>query len=78
MYRPLIMVKGTGMSYIVEQYRIGETIEYSAKGFESGILKLSKRREEWPEISIRMNEIYNHFSWTEMKTRLDTLYRSLL
>ncbi len=75
--KPLIMVKGTGMSYIVEQYHIGETIEYSAKGFELGVLELSSRREEWPEISKKMKEIYNDFSWNEMKTRLDALYKKI-
>lgn len=76
--KPLIMVNGTGMSYIVKKYNIGETIDYSYQGFEDGIFRITERRNEWPEITKKMKEIYNMFSWDEMKIRLDTLYRDLM
>ena len=75
--KPLIMVKGTGMSAIIEQYDLGETIEYSMEGFEQGMLNIAERRNQWPEISERMQSVYNLFSWDEMKLRLKALYETI-
>lgn len=72
--KPLIMAKETGMSGIVDQFSIGETIEYSIDGFEQGILKLIERKDEWKEIHDKMNSIYMEYSWDEMKSRLINLY----
>lgn len=75
--KPLIMVHGTGMSEIVDEHNIGETIEYSVEGFEQGILKLAGRKEEWPNIHKKMNILYNQYSWEAMKSRLVNLYEEL-
>lgn len=75
--KPLVMIKGTGMSNIIDKYDIGITINYSVEDFERGLLELSSRKHEWAAISKRMNEVYNEFSWDKMKERLDALYRSM-
>lgn len=76
--KPLIMVKNTGMSDIVEQNRIGEVIDFNIESLETAILKLVKRKNEWPEISYRMKELYNdEYSWAKMEERLVGLYKNL-
>lgn len=76
--KPVVMVKGTGMSNIVDQYKLGEIINYSLESFEKGLLCLAARRKEWPAISLKMKEVYNQYSWDEMKRRLIALYQELI
>lgn len=76
--KPVIMVRGTGMSEIVEENAIGELIEYSKEGFIDGINRLIERKDEWPLIGSRMKEIYrNQYCWDEMERRLIQLYTDL-
>lgn len=76
--KPLIMVKGTGMSSVVEQNNIGELIEFSQEGFEQGLERLISRRSEWETMSEKMKKIYkDQYSWDEMKRRLIALYDQL-
>lgn len=74
--KPVIMVRGTGMSSVVEQNDIGELIEFSEAGFEDGLQRLIQRRNEWPEISKRMHNLYkDKYSWDEMSKRLIEFYK---
>lgn len=76
--KPLIMAKGTGMSEIVENNRLGAVIDYSEKGLEEGISELIARNNEWPEISSKMKAIYKkEYAWDIMERRLSNLYREL-
>ena len=76
--KPLLMVKGTGMSEYIDKYDIGALIDYSKEGLVAGIQGLCKRRNEWENMSIRMRELYRkEFSWTEMEYRLQELYKNL-
>lgn len=76
--KPVIMVKGTGMSEVVSEYNIGETIDYSLDGFTTGMKQLISKREQWPAMAERMYKIYKEqFNWAEMKIRLLALYSSL-
>lgn len=76
--KPLIMVKGTGMSEIVENNNIGEIIDFNKESLKKGIEKLVERRNEWEEISKKMKKIYEEdFSWKEMEKRLINLYEEL-
>ena len=76
--KPLIMVKGTGMSEIVEKNNIGEIIDFNKESLKKGIEKLVERRNEWEEISKKMKKIYEEdFSWKEMEKRLINLYEEL-
>ncbi|MGM0777904.1 MAG: glycosyltransferase family 4 protein [Bacillota bacterium] len=76
--KPLIMVKNTGMSEIVEEYKIGEVIDYNVESLENAIASLVNRKDDWPEISRKMKQLYNkYYSWDEMERRLVELYRNL-
>lgn len=73
--KPLIMVKNTGMSEIVENNNIGEIIDFNKNSLERGIKKLIERKNEWEEINEKMKKIYKEeFSWKEMEKRLINLY----
>ena len=76
--KPIIMVKGTGMSVVVLENDIGVLIDYSQDGFEKGIKELVKRKNEWPEMSDRMIRLYEEkYSWEKMGKRLTNLYAEL-
>lgn len=76
--KPLIMVKGTGMSEYIDRYNIGALIDYSKDGLVVGIQDLCHRKNEWEDMSVRMRELYQkNFSWTEMEHRLQELYKKL-
>ena len=76
--KPVIMVRGTGMSEIVDGNSIGELIEYSKEGFIDGVNRLIERKYEWYSIGYKMKEIYrNQYCWDEMERRLWELYDTL-
>ncbi|MED1204716.1 glycosyltransferase family 4 protein [Heyndrickxia acidicola] len=76
--KPLIMVKNTGMDYVVAKHNIGEVIEYNVRSLKDGIDNLVKRRSDWPGMSIKMKDLYNqNYSWTMMELRLKELYGEL-
>ena len=76
--KPVIMVRGTGMSEVVEDNSIGELIEYSKEGFIDGVNRLIERKGEWHSIGYRMKEIYrNQYCWDEMERRLIQVYTDL-
>ena len=76
--KPVIMVRGTGMSEVVEENAIGELIEYSKEGFIDGVNRLIARKDEWYSIGNRMKEIYwNQYCWDEMERRLIQIYADL-
>lgn len=73
--KPIIMVKGTGMSDVVEKYDTGVLIDYSEEGFLEGISKMLERKNEWEIMSQRMKELYKRkYSWQTMKKKLTDLY----
>lgn len=76
--KPVIMVKGTGMSDIVLQHGIGELIDYSEESFSEGLERLIKNRDNWGIMSERMKELYReNYDWSEMGRRLTDLYSTL-
>lgn len=76
--KPVVMVKGTGMSDIVKKENIGVLIDYTKEGFINGINHLISRKEDWALISEKMKSLYNvNYSWDEMDKRLINLYSSL-
>ena len=76
--KPVIMVRGTGMSEVVEDNSIGELIDYSKEGFINGVNRLIERKDEWHSIGYKMKEIYrNQYCWDEMERRLIQVYSDL-
>lgn len=76
--KPLIMVKGTGMSNVIKENDLGELIDFSEEGFILGVKNLVDRKDEWKEMKKRMQKIYKEeYSWSEMEKRLYSLYEEL-
>ena len=76
--KPVIMVKNTGMSKVVEDNDIGVLIEYSKEGFINGVERLVEQKTEWNSMGERMKLLYNdQYSWAEMGRRLVDLYVNL-
>ena len=76
--KPLIMIKNTGMSEIVSQYKIGEVIDYNKFSLEKGIKNLANKKNEWQQIKKIENELYEKkYSWEIMSKRLKNLYSEL-
>lgn len=76
--KPLIMVKGTGMSQYVKDNNIGVLIDYSEKGLEQGLNLLLNQKSEWTGMSERAKKLYaEEFSWDVMEERLIGLYENL-
>lgn len=76
--KPVIMVRGTGMSQIVEDNDIGVLIDYSKEGFTDGINRLIERKDEWSSMEERMKALYrDQYCWDEMERRLLNLYDKL-
>lgn len=77
--KPLIMVKGTGMSHVVADNGIGVLIEYTKESLKNGIIQLAEGKETWPEMSEKMRKLYHTaYSWETMKKRLQTLYKTVM
>ena len=76
--KPLIMVKNTGMSQIVEKNKIGVLIDYNRESLCEGIFKLISKKEQWKVISAKMKSIYRtEYSWEKMEQRLLSFYSKI-
>lgn len=76
--KPVIMVKDTGMSEIVERNSIGVTIEYSKDGLQQGLDRVLVILEDKEKIRACMKNLYqDQYSWEEMSNRLITAYEAL-
>lgn len=77
--KPLMMVKATGMSQVIQREKIGVLIDYSENGFLKGLDQLISIKDEWGKIGQREKELYNElYSWKIMEGRLIELYDSIL
>lgn len=76
--KPIVMVRSTGMSNIVEKHDIGVLINYTKSSFVEGIHHLISKKDKWHLMSEKMRLLYNEkYSWEEMDKRLVNLYNSL-
>ena len=76
--KPLMMVKGTGMSEYIEKYKIGTLIEYTGESFMEGLETLVLKKTDWQIMGKKMQEIYiKEFSWDVMGKRLARLYSNI-
>lgn len=77
--KPLIMFHHTGMDEVIEEYHIGAVCEATEEGIYQAIHKLIEEKEQWPEMSKKMKELFqNNYSWDIMEKRLVKAYRGLL
>ena len=76
--KPVIMVKDTGMSRIIETNNIGVLIEYSKSGLLAGINQLIAQKHCWKEMGERMMHLYSdQYNWNIMEGKLLNLYRDI-
>jgi glycosyltransferase involved in cell wall biosynthesis len=76
--KPLIMVKKTGFSDIIDKYDFGVTIEYSKVSLESGIDYLIDKRHQWHSMSNGMKKFFkDNYDWRIMEERLIKFYNTL-
>ena len=76
--KPLLMVKKTGMSAIVEENNFGEVIDYNEDALNRALDKLAANRESFAGISIMEKKYYSaNYSWEMMEKRIINLYESL-
>ncbi len=77
--KPVVMVRGTGMSKVVADNKIGVLIEYSKNSFFEGVMELISHKDEWEIMGERMKAIYQKdYSWVTMNERLIDLYKHIL
>ncbi len=75
--KPLMMLKGSGMSEIVEKGKIGAVIEPNGDSFKEGIKKIKALKKD-KSLKKKMNNIFKkEFSWEIMEKRLFDLYEEL-
>lgn len=75
--KPLMMLKGSGMSEIVEKEKIGAVIEPNGDSFKEGIKKIKALKKD-KSLKKKMNNIFKkEFSWEIMEKRLFDLYEEL-
>lgn len=75
--KPLMMLKGSGMSEIVEKEKIGAVIEPNGDSFKEGIKKIKALKKD-KSLKKKMNNIFKkEFSWEIMEKRLFDLYEGL-
>lgn len=76
--KPVIMVRGTGMSNVVFENNIGAVIDYSYEGFSQGVATLVENRKMWGKMSEISRKLYNEcYSWEKMEERLVDYYEKL-
>lgn len=76
--KPVVMVRNTGMSQVVEDNEVGVLIDYSKDGFADGIQRLIAQKEKWHDMGERMKAIHQqNYCWEEMENRLIDLYIGL-
>lgn len=77
--KPLIMIKNTGMDYIVSDYHVGKVIENMCENeLEDALKSLMLNKDQWPEMAQKMKLLYEQeFSWSQMEVRLRKLYEEL-
>lgn len=77
--KPVVMVKGSGMSEYVDEFGYGVTVEDSITGLESGLNELKMNLSKYKLAASHLKEQYdNKFSWNIMKRRLVKAYESAL
>ena len=76
--KPVVMAKNTGFDEIIEKNKIGCLIDFSFEGLSKGLEDLISRKENFPEISKTMKQLYKEkYSWSIMEERLTNLYKGL-
>ncbi len=76
--KPLLMAKNTGMASIVEEYGIGQVIDYNTESLGNAIDYFIQNKDSQKEIAEKTTMIYKTmYSWQQMEQRILSLYETL-
>lgn len=76
--KPVIMVKETQISHVIEENKIGILIDYNKESFSNAIDYLDSIKNKWKSISARAKRLYyEKYNWELMEKRLIALYEEL-
>ena len=76
--KPLLMAKHTGMASIVEEYGLGEVIDYNVESLEKALDRLIANQNRKTEIAEKATELYqNRYSWRKMESVIQEIYRNM-
>lgn len=76
--KPVVMVKGTGMSDVVHKRELGCTIEYNKESLLSAFSNISQNIRKWKKDKNRIQNVYHdYYSWDVMEDRLKSLYEEM-
>ncbi len=76
--KPLLMAKHTGMASIVEEYGLGEVIDYNVESLEKALDRLIENKSKQDEIAQKAKNLYqNCYSWGKMESVIQEIYRNM-
>lgn len=76
--KPLIMARNTGMASIVEEYGIGEVIDYNVESLNSALDRLIANKNMNNNMEEKAKELYrNTYSWKRMECIIKEIYSNL-
>lgn len=77
--KPLLMLKGSGMSEIVEEEHIGSVIEPTFDSFVRGLDEIRTLLIDSKNLSSKMNKLFlDKYNWSIMENELINLYQQVL
>lgn len=74
---PIIVAKGTGIDTLVETEKIGFSIDYSEKEFNSTIEYILNHKELMKQFESNSQNAFSKYSWEKMKKRVQEIYMDL-
>jgi glycosyltransferase involved in cell wall biosynthesis len=72
--KPIIVARNTSVDKIVEKEDIGFVIDYTKEDFEDILFTISDDKSILKKYGQNALEVYNKYSWEEMKRRLIDIY----
>ena len=73
--KPLLMARNTGMASVVEEYGIGEVIDYNVESLNKAIDSFIENQSSREEILKKETELYREkYSWQKMESVIKNIY----
>ena len=75
--KPIIVAKNTSMDKIVDRYDIGFSVGHRMEEIEKVVIDIKNNLEILDSKAENMKNIYDKYSWIEMKSRIINLYKEI-
>lgn len=76
--KPLIMAKNSSIASVVEQYGIGEVMDYSVSGFNAALDRLIAKKDSFGDIANICTNLYREkYSWKQMESVIKNIYSNI-